>query len=118
MACSYLLLVLLTLSGANAQLFCTPNKCPSKSTFALKAVDLTFSPPNYFYVGAILGIHSKGTSGQGCGPLNPSAVQNMEAFLWAISTFKNRYNKLQDEEIGAIVFDSCMQGSKAIQQVG
>lgn len=112
-----LLLLLAGLAQSQAQSYCTPNQCPSRSSFAMKQVDRTSNPTNYFYLGAVLGVHEAGVSTNLCGSIRSSAVHNLEAFLWAVSTFQSRYNKLGKEAIGAVVFDSCMQSSKAIQQI-
>lgn len=70
------------------------------------------------FLGGIFGVHSPGTSLNNCGAIRERGLQNMEAFLWAINTFKTRYpTRLSAFNIGGLAFDSCGSSQKAMQQV-
>lgn len=108
-------LALLLVDGISAHTCSTPT-CSTSAQVAL--LPANHSNTNHIYIGGIFGVHEAGDSQYTCGTVRERGIQNMEAFFWAVRTFKDRYpDKLQDVEIGALAFDSCSSAERALQQV-
>ena len=76
------------------------------------------STSEYFYIGGIFGVHSEGESFYTCGATRERGIQNLEAFLWAVRSFRSRSpNILRDINVGALGFDSCSSTDKSVQQI-
>ena len=51
-----------------------------------------------------------------CGDRSDIGMQKLEAFIWAVQTFRSRHqNLLNGINIGAIAFDACNTSSRVIQ---
>ena len=69
-------------------------------------------------VAGVFGVHARGATPYACGDLRPAGVEHVEAFLWAVRTFKARHPRaLVDVAVGALAFDSCGDTRRIAQQV-
>ena len=69
--------------------------CAARSSYALLSANQTTA--DYLYLGGVFGVHESDASTLGCGQLIPRRLQQLEAFMWAVMTFQERYrdgNKL------------------------
>ena len=87
---------LATVIAQSCDLAVNETLCPSRSNYALLSANQTTD--NYIYLSGIFGVHAAAADTWGCGAVLPRRVQQVEAFLWAVETFQNRYsdgNKVQ-----------------------
>ena len=57
-----------------------------------------------------------GSSPLSCGDLTETGILKLEAFIWAVQTFRSRHrNLLNGINVGAIAFDSCDTSSRVVQ---
>ncbi len=76
------------------------------------------SRSDYLYVGGLFGVHEAGQSVYTCGRVRERGLQNLEAFLWAVRSFRSRASTiLRDVRVGALALDSCLSTDKSIQSV-
>lgn len=76
------------------------------------------STGRYVAIGGVFAVHRAGTGRDQCGAISQIGVQNVEAFLWAVRTFKTRYPSVSaDFNIRAVAIDSCADKNRAVQQV-
>ncbi len=97
--------------------YCVPLSCVNPtSSYAYQPADHT---KDYLYIGGIFDVHQAGDSPYKCGNSRQSGIQNLEAFLWAVRTFKIRYpnSVLQTVQVGAFALDSCSTADRGVQQV-
>ncbi|OAF65311.1 hypothetical protein A3Q56_06983 [Intoshia linei] len=66
------------------------------------------------YVVVFSNIKEGGQPGYGCGLIDISGIQQVEAILW---TFRNKLTKIDDPPIGIIIINICHNKPRAIQQM-
>ena len=98
---------------------CIPTPGVSKLTVAqLPANGSSTSRDNYFYIGGLFAVHETGNSPYECGKVKESGIQYLEAFFWALSTFKSRLQDVSPGfKVGGIVFDSCSNEDRLVSQL-
>ncbi len=114
--------LLLTLLPVALGQDCTP-PTPSLSAAQYALIqshhaDTTFG--RYIYLTGLFPIHRAGEDPYSCrDDIDPWAIQNLEAFLWAVRTYRDRYpdNILRGVQIGALGLDTCSSSFKMLQQV-
>ena len=112
---NFMILLATAVSGSDPHT-CTAPACSTSLPFALLPANQSIS--DYLYIGGIFSVHEAGSSQYQCGKIREGGVQTMEAFFWAVRTFKERHpDKLQGIDIGAFAFDSCSTPDRAAQQV-
>ena len=76
------------------------------------------SSSGHFYIAGIFGVHEAGQTFYQCGAIREQGILNLEAFLWAVRTFRTRSsNILKDINVGAMAFDTCQSVDRVVQQV-
>ena len=94
------------------------NKLSVNDTFQIAEIPADTTGSQYFYIGGIFGVHHESDSFYTCGATRERGIQNLEAFLWAVRSFRSRYfNILRDINVGALGFDSCLSADKSVQQI-
>ena len=94
------------------------NKLRVTCTFQIAEIPADTAGSQYFYIGGIFGVHHESDSFYTCGATRERGIQNLEAFLWAVRSFRSRYsNILRDINVGALGFDSCLSADKSVQQI-
>ena len=108
------MLVVCLVAAARAS-YCTPPSCGAPvSNYAWYGGES--STGRYVAIGGVFAVHRAGTGRDQCGAISQAGVQNVEAFLWAVRTFKTRYST-PDINIRAVAVDSCDNKNRAVQQV-
>jgi len=67
---------------------------------------------------ALFAVHKAGPTPLQCSAeVNPEAIQDIEAFLWALDLINRNVDLLNGIEIGAVIFDTCSSSIKAAHLV-
>lgn len=67
---------------------------------------------------ALFAVHKAGPTPLQCSAeVNPEAIQDIEAFLWALDLINRNVELLNGIEIGAVIFDTCSSSIKAAHLV-
>ncbi|KAI0209991.1 putative metabotropic glutamate receptor mgl-1 [Lamellibrachia satsuma] len=105
---------LLTVARAR---YCTPPSCSAPaSSYAWYGGES--STGRYVAVGGVFAVHGTGSDPGHLGVIREAGVQNVEAFLWAVRTFKTRYPSASANfTIRAVAFDSFTNKNLILQQV-
>ncbi len=107
----------------NSQIRISTVACFKKSARSYVLTQVAEIPINstssdHFYLGGIFGVHRSGDNFYSCGSTRERGIQNLEAFLWSIKSFRTRYpNILRDISVGALAFDSCLSTDKSVQKI-
>ena len=63
---------------------------------------------------ALFAVHKAGPNPSQCSAqVDPDAIQEVEAFLWALDLVNSNVQLLKDVEIGAVIYDTCSSTSQA-----
>jgi len=67
---------------------------------------------------ALFAVHKAGPNPSQCSAqVDPDAIQEVEAFLWALDLVNSNVELLKDVEIGAVIYDTCSSPAQAINIV-
>ncbi|XP_076068508.1 uncharacterized protein LOC143040959 [Oratosquilla oratoria] len=73
---------------------------------------------NRVYLAGLFPIHASSPDGSECGDsINAAAMQDLEAFLWAIDQINTHEKLLAGIQLGALVFDTCGSQVRALNHL-
>ncbi|XP_013405161.1 metabotropic glutamate receptor 2 [Lingula anatina] len=97
---------------------CDPSQsCASQQPYAHLVANKD-QPLNHFYLAGMFDVHEIDPNPYKCGALREKGIQNMQAFFWALETFRQRYNEtklFEGVDVGGLAFDFCTRPHQAVQ---
>lgn len=70
-----------------------------------------------YLIAVMFPVHARAPRPLSCGRLRPEHYQNLQAFLWALKVVHADNSLLPGAKLGALVFDTCSDASKAVRDL-
>ena len=82
--------LLLPLTSPTIVQTCPSQTCLTSTQYGSLPANHTTN--NHFYLGGLFSVHDPDMTSYECGSVSVGGVQHLEAFLWAVDTFKERHS--------------------------